>query len=64
MVESSSVSTSDAQAVVVFGLAGKGKSTVLNTLKDGNPSSNSFRTGKSAKAVTTVIQREVFSIHG
>jgi hypothetical protein len=59
MVEASSVSS-----VVVFGLEGKGKSTVLNTLKDGNPSSNSFRTGKSHKAVTTVIQREVFSIHG
>lgn len=41
--------------VIVFGLSGKGKSTILNVLKDGDANSNSFVAKKSASAVTQDI---------
>jgi len=35
------------RSVIVIGLAGKGKSSILNTLIDGNPKGDKFKTGKS-----------------
>jgi hypothetical protein len=40
--------------MVVFGLPGKEKSTLLNYLRDGNDLVDYFKTGRSEKAVTTV----------
>ena len=49
---------------MVFGHTGTGKSAILNTLKDGDPESQSFKSDDSVKAVTTEIQRDDFKIYG
>ena len=49
---------------MVFGIAGAGKSAILNTLKDGNPESQSFKSEFGSRAVTTKIQKENFKIYG
>ena len=40
---------------MVFGLTGTGKSAILNTLKDGDPNSQSFKSEFNTDAVTTEI---------
>jgi putative ribosome biogenesis GTPase RsgA len=50
-----STSASFKKSVVVIGLAGKGKSSILNTLITGDPNSEAFRAAKSKKAVTTQV---------
>ena len=49
---------------MVFGLTGTGKSAILNTLKDGNPESQSFKSEFGCDAVTTEIQSKDFKING
>jgi predicted GTPase len=40
---------------MVVGLAGRGKSSILNTLITGDPYSNVFKTGSSKKVVNTEV---------
>jgi putative ribosome biogenesis GTPase RsgA len=48
-------SASFKKSFVVIGLAGKGKSSILNTLIAGDPNSEVFKAAKSKKAVTTQV---------
>lgn len=52
------------KAVIVLGLAGKGKSTLLNALHSGNPDGQMFKAAESADPVTLCIQKETFPIYG
>ena len=52
------------KSIVVIGLAGKGKSTILNTLIAGEPNSEVFRAASSKKAVTTQVSSVDVQIFG
>ena len=60
MVDSSSLM----QSVLVIGLAGTGKSSILNTLSSGDPHCKNFMTKDSRKAVTLDISHKRFPIKG
>jgi hypothetical protein len=52
------------QSVVVIGLAGKGKTSILNTLISGNPNGKDFKTGDSYDPVTLQISQKDIQIYG
>jgi ribosome biogenesis GTPase A len=52
------------QSVVVIGLAGKGKSSILNTLISGNPHGKDFVTGDSMDPVTMKVSKKDIQIYG
>jgi predicted GTPase len=52
------------QSVIVIGLAGKGKSSILNTLISGNPYGEDFKTGDSYDPVTLKISQKDIKIYG
>ena len=53
------------RSIVVIGQAGKGKSSILNTLIAGNPhAQHIFKAEDSADAVTLKIQRKDSKIYG
>jgi predicted GTPase len=54
------------KSIVVIGLAGRGKSSILNTLISGDPNGEVFRAAKSKKAVTTkvdFVDSEIFGMN-
>jgi hypothetical protein len=48
----------------VVGLAGRGKSSILNTLSSGDPYSNKFVAAESRKAVTREVSGKDVNIFG
>ena len=52
------------KAIVVIGLAGKGKSSILNTLISGNPNGDDFKTGESYDPVTLKVSHKASKVHG
>jgi predicted GTPase len=52
------------QSVLVIGLAGKGKSSILNTLISGNHNGKDFVAGKSMDPVTTEVSKKDIKIFG
>ena len=53
------------KSVIVIGLAGKGKSSILNTLVSGDPNANFFRAAASRDPVTlkvSSVQAQIFGM--
>jgi hypothetical protein len=57
-------STARKRAIVVIGLPGKGKSSILNTLISGNPHGDDFKTGDSYDPVTLKVSHKAAKLHG